>query len=317
MEIVYPSLQSTEFSSAFDDIERGIGSLESYFDLHTIDKVSQAGPDLFDELLSQYNLVSEKIRTVNAYIHAFTSTDSRDEMASAKQSEIDVLLVRFRKLGKRFTAWIGGLDLTALFAKSEIAREHEYALEKANIAASHQMGSKEEVLASELEISGRIAWSKLHGNLSSQLLVPIEIDGEPQSLPMSVIRTKAYDADRNHRKLAFEAELAAWKTVEVPISAAMNSIKGEVITLARHRGWKDPLDEALFSSNIDGKTLEAMMTAARESFPNFRRYLNAKAKVLGIPPLAFYDIFANDGKIGFAGILTKVDQFVYSVFAKG
>jgi uncharacterized protein len=30
---------------------------------------------------------------------------------------------------------------------------------------------------------------------------------------------------------------------------------------------------------------------------------------------AFYDIFANDGKIGFTGILTKVDQFVYSVLS--
>ncbi|MGZ3622426.1 MAG: M3 family metallopeptidase, partial [Ktedonobacteraceae bacterium] len=32
--------------------------------------------------------------------------------------------------------------------------------------------------------------------------------------------------------------------------------------------------------------------AAYESFPDFRRYLNAKARVLGLPRLAWYDVFA-------------------------
>jgi oligoendopeptidase F len=35
-----------------------------------------------------------------------------------------------------------------------------------------------------------------------------------------------------------------------------------------------------------------MLTAARESFPDFRRYLRAKARMLGLPRLAWYDLFA-------------------------
>jgi pepF/M3 family oligoendopeptidase len=52
----------------------------------------------------------------------------------------------------------------------------------------------------------------------------------------------------------------------------------------------------LFASNIDRETLDAMMDAARESFPDFRRYLKAKAKALGLEKLAWYDIFAPLGK---------------------
>ena len=40
------------------------------------------------------------------------------------------------------------------------------------------------------------------------------------------------------------------------------------------------------------QTLDAMLTAARESFPDFRRYLHTKARVLGLPRLAWYDLFA-------------------------
>ena len=296
MEVVFPSLSSQEFHSACSEIGCGIDSLEQLFHHYGIDKGSQHGIDVFDEVVTAFNSLATRIRTVNAYIGAFTTTDSRDELAAAKDSEVDSLQVRFRKLGKRLTAWVGGLDLDKLIASSEIAKAHEYPLVKAKISATHMMRSGEEMLASELEITGMAAWSKLHGNIVSQTVAPIELDGESQSLPMSVVRTLAYDADRERRQAAHNAELAAWKSVEVPLCAAMNSIKGEVITLCKHRKWGEPLDEALHNSNIDRETLDAMMTAARESFPVFRRYLRAKARALGVEKLAFYDIFAPLGE---------------------
>jgi len=78
-------------------------------------------------------------------------------------------------------------------------------------------------------------------------------------------------------------------------AAALNSIKGEANTLSRKRKWPSPLDSALFNNNMDRATLDAMMGAARESFPDFRRYLRAKARALGVPALAWYDLFAPVG----------------------
>src|SRR5260370_11859388 len=72
----------------------------------------------------------------------------------------------------------------------------------------------------------------------------------------------------------------------------MNSIKGEVNVLTRRRGWESAVEASWRENNIDGQTLDAMLTAARESFPDFRRYLHTKARVLGLPRLAWYDLFA-------------------------
>src|SRR5205085_42181 len=78
-------------------------------------------------------------------------------------------------------------------------------------------------------------------------------------------------------------------------AAPMNSIKGEVNVLSRRRGWESPLEASLVDNNIDRQTLDAMMTAAHESFPDFRRYLRAKARALGLERLAWYDLFAPIG----------------------
>ena len=58
------------------------------------------------------------------------------------------------------------------------------------------MAPAEEALATELNCVGGAAWSKLHDNLPSQLLVPIERDGAAEQLPMSAMRNLAYEPDR-------------------------------------------------------------------------------------------------------------------------
>ena len=296
MSVVFPGLDSPSFEAAFTNIEHGLDELEALFASRGVGSGGSEDVEVFDEVLGAFNRVSDELRTLAAYIHAFTTTDSRDELASARNSEIEFQLGRIRKLTKALTGWVKGLDLEDLLEKSQLARDHTFALTKAKVAAQHLMSAAEEALASDLEITGTSAWSKLQSNIVSQLVVNVELEGIPKSAPMSLIRTLAHSPDRERRRTAYEAELASWKTIEVPVSAALNSVKGEVLTLCNRRGWNEPLDEALFNCNMNRETLDAMMTAARESYPDFRRYLRLKARALGIEKLAFYDIFAPIGE---------------------
>jgi pepF/M3 family oligoendopeptidase len=296
MSVYFPSLSSAEFDSACQQLVMAIDAQEERFDELCISK--KQGPttledvSIFEEILTKRNKLAEDLRLVNAYVSGFTTTDSRNEVAHEKESELDSQMVRNRKLGKRFIAWLGSLDLEFLLANSELARDHKYALEKTAVAAQHLMEPALEGLASDLELTGVVAWGKLHGNVTSQLEVSLDIDGSQQRLPMSAVRSFAYDKDRNLRRDAYLAEFTAWKGAETPIAAAMNSIKGEVSLLSHRRGWDSPLDEALFGANIDRPTLDAMLSASKAAFPIFRRYLKAKARVLGVEKLAFFDLFA-------------------------
>ena len=78
------------------------------------------------------------------------------------------------------------------------------------------------------------------------------------------------------------------------LGAAMNCIKGESLQLADRRGWDSPLDSAIFASNIDRAALDAMLAAARRAFPDFPPLSSKKlkAKALGVPKMAWYDLFA-------------------------
>jgi len=111
-----------------------------------------------------------------------------------------------------------------------------------------------------------------------------------------MIRNLASDANRETRRAAYEAEIEAWPRVAVPLAEALNSIKGEVNTLVARRRWGTALDQSLFQNNMDRATLDAMLGAAQESFPDFRRYMQAKARALGVAALPWYDLFAPMGE---------------------
>lgn len=297
MTRIFPSLESPEFDAAFQDVVARINALVAWFDQNNIERRDGAATDaetvrVLDATLSQFNAALDALTTVSAFINSFVTTDSRNAVAQAKLSALQIHSVTLSKLETRLTAWLGGLDTDALVTQSASARAHEYALRRAKMQAQHLMSPPEEELAAELNLTGGTAWSRLQGNVSSQIMVDIQLDGATKSLPMSAARNLAFDPDRDVRARAYRAELDAWEKNAVPLAAALNSIKGQVNTLARRRRWASALDIAIFDAGIDRATLDAMLSAARESFPDFRRYLRAKARLLGLDRLAWYDIFA-------------------------
>ncbi len=321
MTVVYPSLDSPEFHRDLVAVRQAFDDVTALFDRLGIDRRDDQATDddavaAFDTIIAALNELLERFATLRAYAYSFVSTDSRNDQAQAALSLLMRDSVTLTKLLKRLTAWIGGLDVETLIQRSTIARDHAYLVRRAAEEARHLMSPAEEDLAAELDLSGGIAWTRLYQNLTSQIMVPLERDGQVVELPMSQVRNLARDPDRDVRRCAHEAELAAWERAALPIAAALNSIKGQVLTLSRRRHWTTPLDASLFDNGIDRATLDAMMNAAREFFPDFQRYLRAKARLLGVERLAWYDLFAPVGGSGRNWQFSDAEAFIVTQFAR-
>jgi oligoendopeptidase F len=320
MSVVYPGLDSPEFERDLRSFVRALDELEGLFDEAQIDRTetplnSDLAASILERILPPYNALNDQAWTLGAYVYAFVSVDSRDEYAQARLSELERHTVRLTKLHTRLTAWAGSQEVDALLERSEQARQHAYWLQRARVVAEHMMSPAEEALAAEMRLTGSNAWTRLYGNLTSQIQATVEIRGERQTLTMSMLRNLATDADREVRRAAYEAELQAWEQHAMPIASALNAIKGETNLLMRKRHWDSPLHASLFQNAIDEATLHAMLEAAYESFPDFRRYLHAKARLLGIERCAWYDLFAPVGKETRTWSFDEAAQFIIEQFA--
>lgn len=304
MSPVFPALDAPEFERAFEKFTSGIGELVALVDARDVRKASVAEVTddvvaLFEDVLGRLNDIGDEVREIQAFLHAFVTTESQNDLAQAKMSEFQMAVVPLSKVSTRFVAWVGSLDVEALIQRSTLARDHAFALRRALREAELQMSEIEEDLASSLGPSSRGAWGRLHGNVTSRVMADLrKPDGTTERLPMAAVRGMADDPDPEMRRAAYQAQMETWPTVEVPLAAALNSIKGWENELNHRRGFPDSLEPALFNNNVDRQTLEAMQEACVESFPDFGRYMKAKARLLAKEKLPWYDLGAPVGAGG-------------------
>src|SRR5262249_35409246 len=129
MTTIYPSLDSAEFAAGFDSVVQAIADLEALYDQHGIAlrdpaPLDEATVAAAEAVIERYNAVLKEFNTLSSYIHSFVSTDSRNTLAQARQSQLQQQWPRLSLLSTRGTAWIGTLDVEALIARSAVAQAH-------------------------------------------------------------------------------------------------------------------------------------------------------------------------------------------------
>ena len=190
----------------------------------------------------------------------------------------------------RLTAYIAGLeDLDTIIESDPLLKEHSFFLHNIQKSSKHILSPETEQAISLYEVSGSGAWGDLQSYLTS--IVPVEYKGEKTNL--SDIRNKAYDPDPEVRKEAYEAEIRAYDRIKDAIAYSLNSIKMEVISRCKLKGYESPLAETLEKANMTRATLDALISAMVEYLPKFWKYMKTKAKLLGHENgLPWYDLFA-------------------------
>ena len=251
------------------------------------------------KMVDRMNDLFIKGTTIYAYLDSFVATDSFNLQAKQMSSQFDQVLVGIQKIEVLVESWVGQFKavLPEVLALGGSAGEHAFPIKEIAEQSQYLMSEKEEILSSELSLSGSRAWGKLQGTVTSQKMVEFELSGEIKELPMPALINLHAHPDESVRKRAYEAEMVAWESVQEPLAACMNGIKGWVNTLNDRRGREDALHQPIDQARIDRETLDAMLEAMKDSFPSFRRYFKAKAARFGQEALPWWNVFAPIGKL--------------------
>ncbi len=286
---VFESIDSRSFTAALEAARTDADRLIALFDelgVRAIERrsVTDADATSADRAIAGWNRVAEAANLLRVYVYATVSTDSRDQQAQAVFSETRKLDATLRPLVARLADWVGALGVDELAAVSAQVHEHLGPLRRLAARSEHQMTEAEEHLAAELSLTGASAWGRLHADVTSQLTTEVALPHGAKVLPMPAVRGLATDPDPAVRRAAYDAELSAWPTIEVPIAAAMNAIKGEAITLHRRRNWSSPVDASLYANSVGRATFDAMQSAIVSALPDLRRWMRTKAALHGHDP---------------------------------
>ena len=288
----------TVFYKDFDDPEfkDDLARLPKEIDAFTA-AIAAPAEDKVEKLVSlvhQEEALSNLFERLSLMIELTLSVDANNKAANAAMAPLMRAVMGSSLASNAFSRYLASLEnLDAIIDADDELKARAFALREAAEDAKHQLPEALEKPVLKMQLSGGEAFSQLRDKLDATLLV----DYDGKQIPLSAVRALAYDGDADTRRRAYEAELASYKKIELPMSFCLNNLKAEGETMAALKGYKGVLDMALAHSRMDEKTLEAMWTAIREALPELREYFKAKGRLLGHENgLPFYDLFAPVGQ---------------------
>jgi oligoendopeptidase F len=140
------------------------------------------------------------------------------------------------------------------------------------------------------------AWQALHDRHISTLEIPFDAGEGEQPHTISQLLSYLYRADRDLRLRAVTALFDGLEPRADVLGAAYDALVGDRLSIDRLRGFTDPMQPTNMNNELDGETVDAMMSATEEAYPIARKWFDAKARLLGLPKLEIADQYAPIGE---------------------
>jgi len=311
---LYPSFESNEFQNDLNSIKPMI--MEFNKSLNEYITTEQSSDKIIKLYLDFTTNIENLLIKTYSYAELTVTTNTNDTKALKYVDIIENYMSEKVKPIVKFQKYLSTIkNLDEILESNEYFKIHEFHIKELFNESRYLLTDEEEILYAKLKQTGSTAFTTLQNKASSNLMININIKGENKTLPLSSIRNMAYDKDVAIRKTAYEAELSSYKNIEEISAMALNSIKGEVITMSKKRGYKSPLDMSLKGARVDEKTLNTMIKAIEESIPKFVEYFKKKGKLFGDKNgLKFYNLFAPVGNSNIEFTYSEAKDFILKQF---
>ncbi len=154
----------------------------------------------------------------------------------------------------------------------------------------HLLSKPEEVIASEMSVTGAGAWSRLFDELTSAIRVPVADDSE--GAPLDVALARLADPDREVRRGTAEAVTEALEPGLRTRAYVFNTLLQDKSIKDRLRSYPHWLATRNLSNEASDESVQALIEAVKGRYELARSWYRTKAKLLGLERLADYDRMA-------------------------
>jgi pepF/M3 family oligoendopeptidase len=292
---LYSSFEGKDFINDLNLLDKKIEELIQWSNVNLSSKDNAAFKlENYINSIKDYKKISGRL---GSFASLSLSANSMDEEAKKYLGSIEKKTTKITSVYVKFSKWLSSIEnLDEVINSSDLLKEHSFYLKEIVEENKYILSEDVEVAISKMRLTSSSSWAKYKNLLASNHKVDIEIDGKQEVLGINKVKNMYFSKDKELRKTAFYAELKSNDKIAEGIAAALNGIKGEVLTLCELKGYKSPLHKTLEDSRMDEETLKVMLKVMKENLDEFQKYFTKKAELLGHNgKLPYYDIMAPVG----------------------
>jgi oligoendopeptidase F len=221
-----------------------------------------------------------------------------DLQVAANQERRDQAQTLASKVGEA-TAWVNPEVLRLGRPRVEALLQGDPGLAKFRFGLMDTLRQAEHTLDEKGEQLLAAAANPLNGPqaIRNQLVlsdVPwpeIEVAGQKQRLDLQGYTRLRAHPDRTERRKVFDTFFGAFRQYESTLGAALSAKVNGDIFAARARNYPTALAAAVDGPHIPEAVYRTLVAEANRGLPILHRYFEVRRRLLGLPDMAYYDIY--------------------------
>jgi oligoendopeptidase F len=285
---LYPTVQA--FDQARKDFSKRLPEVDAYKG-----KLGTSAATMKLALDTVFGMAKELSR-IRSYASMWSDEDMRVSEALGARQEVQQLAADFASR----SSWIAPEVLTlpegtvSRFLKGEAGlAPYRFFLEDIERTRAHKLTPGEEKILAEAGLVTP-APSSIYGVFSSAEMPFPEVtlsDGKKVRLDQAAYTKYRALPDRADRILVFREFWKTYKEFERTLGLTLDSQIKSDFFYARARKYPSCLAAALDGSNIPEAVYRTLIAETNRALPTLHRAFRLRAKLLGVPDLAYYDIY--------------------------
>jgi len=173
-----------------------------------------------------------------------------------------------------------------------VLAEFRHYLERKLRRSPHVLLETEERLIIAKNKNGISAWQMLQSEWLSTRTFEFEVDSAKRTMPYGEIVGYFRSPNRELRGRSHQTVYEGLGKDEVLFASAIRSICDDYLLMCWWRKYPTTMSPSLIDNDVDQKTINSLMLVVLRNLGLYRRYLEVKARLMGLDKLANYDILA-------------------------
>jgi len=273
----------------FAGLDKALGALEGRRRELT-DRISARS---FLEILGLIERVGYLARQLNGYAILRFSEDTSDQDALAFRERVERTLSEAHNRTLFFELWWKGLNGDAAARLIEASGDLRYYLESLRRFAPYTLSEPEERVINIKNTTGVEGMVTLYEMITNRFTYELEIEGERKTMTRSELMAYVRDPSPDRREAAYRALYRVFSEQGGLLGQIYKYVVSDWFREnVELRGITSPLAVRNLHNDIPDRVVDVLLESCRENASLYQRFFRMKAKLLGLPKLRRYDIYA-------------------------
>ncbi|MGD0027440.1 MAG: M3 family oligoendopeptidase [Candidatus Bathyarchaeia archaeon] len=286
---IFPSAKDPSVQKAIDNL----GRMAEHFAKKYRGKIASLSAEQLAECTREFEAFQAKLADVITFSDlSFAANMTLPET----QSLHDKTMKMDAELGKMLAFF--ELEAGALVTKNpklisdKALANYKHTLERLKSSAEHFLSEVEEQLIIEKDQYGIKAWEELQSKWLNTRKFEVEVEGKKKTLSFGQVGGLFPHPDRATRESAYKSVYGLLSEHGEIFSSALRNTCNDWLNVCERRKYDSPMHASLIENDIIKPVISNLLQAVEDHSSLYRRYLNLKAKLMGLPKLGCHDLIA-------------------------